>query len=60
MDDGKIITTVSVPIYRDDMKQGALCGAVRLDTIANMFAEYELVMDMPAEKREASICFQRL
>lgn len=45
MDDGRIITTVSVPIYRDDMKQGALCGAVRLDTIANMFAEYELVMD---------------
>lgn len=44
IEDG-IITTVSVSIYRDNKKQGVLCGAVLLDEIANMFAEYELVME---------------
>lgn len=44
MEDG-IITTVSVCVYQDEKKQGVLCGAVRLDEIANMFAEYELAMD---------------
>lgn len=43
--DNGLITTVSVSIYRDDIKQGVLCGAVRLDSISSMFTEYELIMD---------------
>ena len=35
-----IITTICVSIYHDNEKKGVLCGAVRLDEIASMFAEY--------------------
>ena len=40
-----IITTVSVSIYYNDKKKGMLCGAVRLDELASMFAEYIIPMD---------------